>query len=479
MKTQGTDIFRLIRRGESETVEFKQSFGRETLETLCAFANTEGGVILIGVNDAGVVTGSQASKTALRDWANQIGQGTGLHPSIQAAVLSGKVVIVIRVPENHIKPVLFQGRSYKRSGSTTRQMGVEEIAGAALSRVGVTWDSVPETRAGLSDISISKVKAFIAMANREKRRPVPAGTAPMELLKKLKLVRGGQPTRAAILLFGKDPQEFYSQARLKIGRFRDETLIVDDRRIDGTLFDQVEGAIGYFREKLDTRFEMTGRPQREVVWEYPLKALREAVTNAICHRNYASARDTEVRLYDREVMVWNDGGLPDQLSVQALKKAHSSVPRNKQIAEIFYYAGMIEQWGGGTRMILNECKAAGMPEPVFEQVQGFRVTLRKAFQPDKAHQQVPDKHPTGSIQVPYKYHTSTRQVAEKRALLDYCAAPRSIKEMLGFLGLKNRVSFMHKRLHPLLAEGALAMTDPGSPRSPRQRYVATETRSNQ
>jgi ATP-dependent DNA helicase RecG len=157
-------------------------------------------------------------------------------------------------------------------------------------------------------------------------------------------------------------------------------------------------ALGYFREKLDTRFEMTGRPQREVVWEYPLKALREAVTNAICHRNYASTRDTEVRLYDRELLVWNDGGLPAQLSVQALKKAHSSVPRNKLIAEIFYYAGMIEQWGGGTRLILNECKAAGMPEPVFEQVQGFRVTLRKASHPDKAHQQVP-----------YKYTTSSRQ----------------------------------------------------------------------
>lgn len=138
MKTQGIAIHRLIQNGESESVEFKQSFGREALETLCAFANTEGGTILIGVNDSGVVTGTQASKTALRDWANQIGQGTGLHPSIQAATHKGRTVIVIRVPENHIKPVLFQGRSYKRSGSTTRQMGVEEIAGAALSRVGVT-----------------------------------------------------------------------------------------------------------------------------------------------------------------------------------------------------------------------------------------------------------------------------------------------------------------------------------------------------
>ncbi len=158
--------------------------------------------------------------------------------------------------------------------------------------------------------------------------------------------------------------------------------------------------MGYFREKLDTRFEMTGRPQRNVIWEYPLKALREAVTNAICHRNYASTRDTEVRIYDREVMVWNDGGLPNELSVQALKKKHPSVPRNKQIAEIFYYAGMIEQWGSGTGLILDECKSAGMPAPTFEQVQGFRVTFSKAPQAKSAHRQAPDKYPPSNRQAP-------------------------------------------------------------------------------
>ena len=474
MKPQERDILRLIREGESETVEFKRSFGRETLETLCAFANTEGGIVLIGVDDAGVVTGCQASKIVLRDWANQIAQATGLHPSIKTTTLKNMAVIAIQIPESHMKPVLLQGRSYKRSGSTTRQMGVEEIAGAALSRLGVTWDSVPENRASLSDISIPKVKAFIEMANRKKRRPVPAGTSPMELLKKLKLVSGGEPTRAAVLLFGKAPRDFYDQAMLKIGRFRDETLIVDDRRIDGTLFDQVDGAMAYFREKLDTRFERTGRPQREVIWEYPLKALREAVTNAICHRDYASTRDTEVRIYDREVMIWNDGGLPDGLSVRALKKKHPSLPRNKQIAEVFYYAGMIEQWGSGTRMMVDECKAAGMPEPVFEQVQGFRVSFRKAARPVEATGQAPSKYPASTQQVPGKYPTSTRQVPDKRKLLGFCSKPRSIREMLAFMGLKDRENFMHEHLHPLLEDGFLVMTDPGSPRSPKQRYVTTE-----
>ncbi|MFH1725693.1 MAG: ATP-binding protein [Elusimicrobiota bacterium] len=256
---------------------------------------------------------------------------------------------------------------------------------------------------------------------------------------------------------------------LKIGRFRDETLIVDDRRIDGTIFDQVEGAAGYFREKLDTRYVITGRPQREVIWEYPLKALREAVTNAICHRNYMSTRDTEVRIYDRELMVWNDGGLPAGLSVQALKKAHPSVPRNKQIAEVFYYAGMIEQWGGGTRMILDECAKAGHPEPLFEQEQGFRVTFKKSTA------QAPHKHRTSTGQVPDKHRTSTGQAANGEKLLAYCRNPKTIRQIMTHMGLRHRETFTATHLRPLLEKGLLAMTNPASPRSPKQRYVATKS----
>ena len=457
----------MLRRGESETLEFKRSFGREVLETLSAFANTSGGAVIVGVDDSGAMTGAPASKTVLRDWANQIAQATGLHPSLRQAAIGGKMLIVIEVSENHIKPVLFHGRGYKRSGSTTRQMSVEEIAGAALSRVGVTWDAVPEARAKLSDLSVSKIKAFIGMANREKRRPVPAGTSPMELLRKLGLARSGKPTRAAVLLFGKNPQEFYGQAMLKIGRFRDETMIVDVRRIDGTIFDQVEGAMGYFREKLDTRFERTGQARREVIWEYPLRALREAVTNAICHRNYAGTRDTEIRIYDREIMVWNDGGLPEELSIRALRETHPSVPRNKKIAEILYYAGMIEQWGSGTRMMVEECRAAGMPPPVFEQVHGFRVVFRK--KPARTLEAGSAVAP----QVPLKYPPSTPQVGDRSKLLAYCRHPRTIKEMLEYLKLKDRKNFVAQHLKPLLEAGLVVMTAPASPRSPKQRYVAT------
>jgi len=146
------------------------------------------------------------------------------------------------------------------------------------------------------------------------------------------------------------------------------------------------------------RAELQKRPKAELVHmlvdrapEYPLKALREAVINAICHRDYMSTRDTEVRIYDTELMVWNAGGLPPGISVDALKLTHTSIPRNKKIAEILYYTGVIEAWGGGTKMIMDECASTEMPEPVFDQEIGFRVTFRKAPRSSESRRQVPDK----------------------------------------------------------------------------------------
>jgi ATP-dependent DNA helicase RecG len=167
------------------------------------------------------------------------------------------------------------------------------------------------------------------------------------------------------------------QAKVKIGRFRSETLIVDDREISGNLFEQVEGTMKYFREHLQTRFERRGEPAREVIWEYPLAALREAITNAVCHRDYLDNGHTQVRWHDDGVVFLNPGGLPAPLRLEELKHGHRSVPRNSKIAEMFFYAGLIEQWGSGTLTILRECKAAGLPEPEFEEKQGgLWLTLR-------------------------------------------------------------------------------------------------------
>jgi ATP-dependent DNA helicase RecG len=467
MIKQTRRLQRLIRQGESETLEFKESFGKDVIETICAFGNSTGGRILVGVDDRGKVKGTTVGKDSLRDWSNQVAQGTGMHPSFQALRLNKNPIVVMTVHESRIKPVMFHGKAFKRSGSATRQMNLEELTRVALSSVGTTWDALPELRAKPSDISLAKVRDFIRQANRQGRRPVPSGTAPLQLLKKLDLLQEGRPTRAALLLFGKNPQHFYSQSLVKIGRFRDENLIVDDRRIGGTLFNQVEETMNYFRDRLETRFVMTGRPAREVVWEYPLEALREAVTNAVCHRDYLSPRDTEVRIYDERLRVWNDGGLPPPLSMKDLEGEHSSFPRNKKVAEIFFYAGLIEQWGSGIHKMREDCRKAGMPAPLFEETQGFRVTFQKA------RDEAPHKHRTSTAQAPHKV-LEAFPPEDRIKLLRVCAEPRKIEEIMSALGLRHRVHFMRKHIHPLLKEGLLTMTVPEAPNSPKQRYIATQ-----
>jgi len=196
----------------------------------------------------------------------------------------------------------------------------------------------------------------------------------------LGLLKKGKPVRAALLLFGKEPQRWYPSAVVKIGRFRSGNMIVDDKEINGTLFAQVDSAMEYFREHLQTRFEFKGTPARDVIWEYPLPALREAITNAICHRDYMDVSQIQVRWHDERILILNPGGLLPPLTLPELQYEHISKPRNHKIAEMLYYAGLIEKWGGGTIEIISSCAKAGLPEPQFEEKQGgLWVTFSKNF----------------------------------------------------------------------------------------------------
>ena len=450
----------LIRQGESETLEFKESFGREAIETICAFANTKGGALLIGVNDKGDIQGAKEGASILKEWADMISQSTGLQPSIEEVRLYDSRIVRLQVPASRVKPVMYHGKAYYRSGSTTRQMSVDEMTRTVLASVGMTWDEAAEVRASMTDISTAQVKAFVKMARETGRRPIPAGISPRELLQKLKLIRQGRPTRAAILLFGKTPQKFYGQALVKVGRFRDKTLIVDDREIEGTLFDQIEGAISYCREKLDTRFVMTGKPRREVVWEYPLEALREAVINALCHRDYLSTAHVQVRICDRELLVMNPGGLPAGLSVEALKRTHHSIPRNRQIAEILYYAGLIEQWGSGIEKMMRACFTAGLPEPAFESDMAFKAIFKKAA----AGQ---DRHGPAS-------GTMSGLSGDQVKVLRICVKGQPLAAILAAFGRTNKTKFRRGVLAPLVAAGLISPAIPGKPRSRFQRYLTTD-----
>lgn len=358
----------LIALGESETVEFKESFGDESLESIASFANARGGILFIGVRNSGDICGVQIGKKSIEDIANRIQEATDprLQPSISVVKYENKNIIVIQISSVAGTPVSMRGRYFRRSGRTRQRMSHEEIMQRMIVSTGLSWDAIIESSATLTDLDVNQINRFVKTLKEKGRLAIPEQATDQEVLRKLELIKDGAPTRAAILLFCNNPESYYSSAFLKIGRFRSPTQIVDDREIHGCLITQLDGAMSWFRERLETEFVITGKPGREVHWEYPLEAIREGITNVICHRDYNSLAHSQIRLYDDHLEFRNVGSLPAALSLEALFHDHDSMPRNRKIAEAFYYAGFIERWGSGTLRMADELKAANLPPPLFE-----------------------------------------------------------------------------------------------------------------
>jgi ATP-dependent DNA helicase RecG len=237
-------LLEFISAGESETIEFKESFGDTALETIGAFSNTRGGTLLIGVKDSGEIRGLQIGKKTLEDTANRIQEATDprLHPSVSILQHEKKSVIAVFVAAGTSAPISVRGRYFRRSGRTNQRMSHEEIMQRMVSSMGLSWDAYIEPGATLEDLDPERIDRFIGAVKKVGRRPVPEQALDHEFLRKMELIRDETPTRAALLLFGKNPESYFPSAFLKMGRFRSPTLIVDDREAHGTLFDQLDEA---------------------------------------------------------------------------------------------------------------------------------------------------------------------------------------------------------------------------------------------
>ncbi|NQE44576.1 hypothetical protein C5S31_00965 [ANME-1 cluster archaeon GoMg2] len=337
--------------------------------------------ILIGVSDNGEVKGVQLGRETLRDWMNQISQSTEptVIPEIGDVPIYGKDVVEIQIKEYPIKPVSVRGRCFRRVGNSNRVMTPQEIAQIHLGCLGMSWDALSARDSSINDIDLEEVKRYIKNANSSGRRRFERSEDPVRTLGKLELLSEKGPTWAAIILFGKDPQSKLLQSTVHCGRFKQETIIIDDKMIRGTALEQVEEVMDFIRKNINVRFVITGKPQREEIWEYPLDALREAIINAICHRDYADNADIQIKIYDDRITIWNPGGLLPGMTIEELYDPnHSSKPRNKLIAQTFYDVGLIERYGSGIQRIMNACKSSNLPMPVFEEkFGGFLVIFHK------------------------------------------------------------------------------------------------------
>ena len=365
---------------ESDKVEFKESFDRDAAVTASAFSNTKGGTIFIGINDRGNVVGTLIGTESFKEWTNTISQSTEprIIPEIEELSCEGKPVVAIHIKENPLKPVSVKGRSYRRVGSSNRVMQPHEISEMHLQSIGSSWDLTPAQKTTVEDLDLAKVADYIKKANETGRRNIAPDESPQTVLEKIGLIQNSKPTWAALLLFGKNPQRVLSQATIHCGLFgSDEISVLDDRMVQGTVIEQVNDAMEFIRKNIRVAFVMTGEPERKQVWDYPVEALREAVINAVCHRNYTISSSVEIRIMEASLKVWSPGRLASGITLPELFSSHASVLRNKGIAQIFYDMAWIERWGSGVQKIRTACAEAELPEPVFQEDQGFSVIFRK------------------------------------------------------------------------------------------------------
>ena len=381
-------IEKLIEKGENQRAEFKKSLAEknEILETVSAFANTEGGNIYVGVEenkDGSVkkIIGMKIKGRIIENLVNEIKQNTDpvIFPSVKVENIKDRKILLIEIQENPIKPVFAKGEVYKRVGRTNQKLSTLEIRELTRESINYNFTEIICKECGIEDIDEEKIKKFIEKAKGERNFNIEYKFK-KDFLKKMHIFTKKRLNYSAILLFGKDPQKFVLQSEVRCARFKGiKPLEFEDMEvINGTLIEQVERIMGFIKRNLKMEATFDKGIERKEKWEYPLLAIKEGVTNAICHRDYSSNANVQVRIFDDRLEIWNPGNLPKGLTVEKLKNKHESKPKNKLIAKCFFLTKYIEHWGTGTNRMIEWCLKHGLPEPEFEDTKtSFIVTLRK------------------------------------------------------------------------------------------------------
>ena len=363
------DLKQCIAHGENPTTEFKESFDQEAIETAAAFANTDGGTILIGVSDRREIRGITIGQETLRDVSNRISQATEPRVvlEIESVDIEEKSVLLVHIAETSIKPVSVRGRCYKRVGNSNRAMSPQEIAQMHLQSVGQTWDQLLVTSAGIDDIDKKKVEWYLTRRETIRNVAKPQDMSLTALLRNINGISDEEtPTHAGILCFGKYPQRFFQNAQLRVVRFKGTSVthpVIDRLDCSGALWEMVNAAEEFIRKNIRLLSFRTSKSfQRDDKFEYPLDALREAIINALIHRNYQKHSDVRVFIFDTRVEIINPGTFPEGVSPDA--PIHE--PVNPVLSQFMYDVGFIERYGSGIKMMQRLCREWGNKEPRYE-----------------------------------------------------------------------------------------------------------------
>jgi ATP-dependent DNA helicase RecG len=362
--------------GESETVEFKKSTSGLTGigESLCAFLNTHGGQVFVGVGANGKLVGQHITDSTLRTVATMLSkldppnmvkmQRLPLHDEKEILVLTADPIKIYR-------PFTFDGKAYQRVGSTTSLMPQFFYQRLLLEKAHSNhrWESEVAIGYQMSDLDHEEILRTMRLGLQAGRIPESVSDSIPDILDRLEVRKNGQILNAAIVLFGTKFFPDYPQCQLRLARFKglDKSEFLDQNQLQGNAFSLLQEAMIFLRRHLPVAAKILPDVlERRDEPFVPFDALREALVNALCHRTYMHPGGAiSIAIFDNRLEIWSDGALPFNLKPDDLKRDHQSHPRNPIITNVFYRRGLIEQWGRGTQKIIELCVKAGHPEPEF------------------------------------------------------------------------------------------------------------------
>ena len=480
------DIQEIIAKDEHRCLELKKTTGelQDGMHSACAFLNTEGGLLIFGVAPTSLkILGQQVTDSTQREIAQAL---AGLYPAVEVKPeyidvpgRNGDQLIVMHFSgwKWGQMPYAYRGCPYYKNESTTQVMPQEmyEERLRAAKPEKFAWERQEAEGLALADLDEKRIRGAVRLGVERGRMPATAEAESVEsLLSKWNLMREGKVLNGAVALFGKNLSG-YTQMSLRLARFRgtDKNEFVDSGRADGNFFDLLDAGMAFLFKHLSQSGKIVGF-QKEEHLEIPAEALREALTNALCHRQLEKYNLTpSIAVYDDRVEIENPGRLPFDLTPETIKNAHASYPYNPLIAEVLFKSSFLESWGSGVGRMVDACRAQGVPEPEYDVAGGFvRMIFRKRIATSGLIQEEDGSKQGGSWEeVGSKLGVSWEEVEKLIVALQDPMLLNDLKELYGW---KNASKFKEKYINPLIAEGLADMTVPNKPTSPNQKYCLTE-----
>ena len=468
-------IGRLLSLGEGQRVEFKA--GVQNIDAIgrvvSSFLNSGGGYLICGIEEPGTLRGLDLSAESLGQLERSLHDG--LSPkalvSLELQTIEDKQVLVIEVPAGRDVPYAFRDVIFLRVGDATR------IADAASIRDLVLRHQVEperwERRFSMADsdvdLSIESIRSAVADARKVHRAFFRDPTHPLEVLEDFSVARYGRLTNAGDVLFSINPARRLPQARVRAVRYNSDQTgdrFSDLKSFEGPLHVVFEEAYAFIvRNTASLSRFLAGNPVRQDEPLFPENAVREALINALAHRDYSAASGgVGVHIFPRRIEIWNSGALPEGVTPQTLARGQLSVLRNPDIAHVLYLRGLMEKAGRGSMLMVRQCQERGLPAPEWKSDATLGVTVIFRAPPESDAARHHPELPEGTRLAPSR---------PQLKILRNCLEERSIKDLMAAAKRSDRTKFRHQVLKPLMDARWLEMTQPDKPTSSRQRYRTT------